>query len=266
MRFTLLAIVAIAWSLTVLRWSISRRRSPWHKRAIAVSAIAAVVAIVSVASDLHSIWLPWSATRSDLTITINDMGSWWQVFYRRGKQSFVTANEIHVPARARVEMLWNGPRVTVWGSRDFLPQEAGRFVLVADRRTVEDLRVVAIWPPKVRHLAIVAEDAADFDRWFANEMRPARSDPNTKQLFASAGCAYCHVIRGIAESPWTIAPELTHFGSRQTIAATDLPNRRGYLSGWIVNSAALKRGSQMPESNIEAAVLHQLVSYLGSLR
>jgi hypothetical protein len=33
MRFTLLAIAGIAWCLTVLRWSISRKRSPWARRA-----------------------------------------------------------------------------------------------------------------------------------------------------------------------------------------------------------------------------------------
>ena len=54
--------------------------------------------------------------------------------------------------------------------------------------------------------------------------------------------------------------------SRRTIAAIDLPNEHGYLSGWIVNSRALKHGSEMPENNVDAAVLHQLVSYLESLR
>jgi len=264
MTFALLGVAALIWSLTVLRWSISRRDSPWGGRAMVVSIVAGVIAAASVAADLRSIWLIARAPRSGVAITINDNGEWWQLAYRRGGQSFVTANEIHVPAGAVVAMEWNGPSTVVWRARDFLPHEMNHFAFIGER--AEDLTVLQLWPPTRRHLRIVVDPPAVFDAWFKTQTLPTRWSPQAVELFTSAGCAYCHVIRGVAESPWKIAPELTHFASRRTIAGTGLPNDRGSLSGWVVNSKALKYGSEMPENNVQPAVLHQLVTYLGSLR
>lgn len=260
--FALLAIVVIVGSLTVLRWSITRGPSPWRTRALAIALIAGVLAIVSAVFDLRSIFLMARAPEPGVTITIEDMDQWWRVAYRRGSQSFMTANEIHVPIRSAVAMQWEGSPVIVWRASDFFPQELGGFRYIAERN--EDLRVYRLWPPVRRHLQVIAD--RDFDRWFASQLQPARSDPSAEFLFESAGCAYCHVIRGVNEKPWKLAPELTHFGSRRTIAAIDLPNRRGYLAGWIVHSHALKRGSEMPENSVHADVLNGLLNYLESLR
>jgi len=125
--------------------------------------------------------------------------------------------------------------------------------------------LIRLWPPMWRHVRVVADPPGAFDRWFANELRSAARIADS-ELFVSSGCAYCHVIRNVAENPSTIAPDLTHFGARRTIAATDLPNRRGFLSGWIVNSHALNHGSEMPPNRLDPVVLHRLVSYLESLR
>jgi len=256
MTFALLAVFAVAWSLTVLRWSIARRTSPWRRRAVAVSAVAGALAIVSAAIDLRSIWMMSSAPRSRVTISLRDMGSWWQVSYLQDNRRFLTANEIHVPTGALVTMEWVGPPVILWR----LPMELGRFAFVPNGN--EDLVVLQLWPPMRRHLRIVADP--QFKRWFAEQEKPARFDPAAADMFNSAGCAYCHVIRGVAESPWRVAPDLTHFGSRQTIDATGMPNRRGFLAGWIVHSGALKRRSQMPENAVRADVLNHLLKDLES--
>jgi cytochrome c oxidase subunit II len=244
---------------------VARSHSRWTNRALAVSALVILVAFVSIAGDLYAMIVGRGAGKSAVTIHINDMGQWWQLVYERGGASFIAANEVHVPAGRRVTIAWNGPPVTVWRSREFLPQEGGRFVFVADRPGFQDLRVLAIWPPNMRRLTIVADRPDDFDKWFANQMRPA-ANRGDAFLFTSAGCDLCHVVRGVAVEPSMLAPDLTHFGSRHTIAAIDLPNNRGDLSGWIVNSRALKHGSEMPENNLDAAVLHRLVTYLESLR
>jgi len=258
MTFALLAVFAIAWSLTVLRWSIARRTSPWRRRAVVVSAVAGGLAIVSAAIDLRSIWLMSSAPRSGVTITLRDMGDWWQVLYQRDKRTFMTANEIHVPAGALVTMEWSGPAVVIWR----LPLELGHFAFVP--KNDEDLDVLQLWPPMRRHLRIIADPA--FEQWFTAQALPAHFDPSAAELFTSSGCAYCHVVRGVVESPWKVGPDLTHFGSRQTIAMSGMPNRRGFLAGWIVHSNALKRWSEMPENAVRADVLTRLLNDLESRR
>jgi len=64
----------------------------------------------------------------------------------------------------------------------------------------------------------------------------------------------------------TFGPDLTHLGSRATIAAGLLPNRRGHLAGWIVDSESLKRNSGMPMNAMEPRRLQWLLDFLQELR
>jgi cytochrome c oxidase subunit 2 len=63
------------------------------------------------------------------------------------------------------------------------------------------------------------------------------------------------------------APDLTHFGSRLTIAAGTLPNTFGNLEGWITNAPALKPGVKMPRiTTYTGTQLRALATYVASLR
>ena len=61
-------------------------------------------------------------------------------------------------------------------------------------------------------------------------------------------------------------PDLTHFAARRTIAATSLPNRRGFLAGWVVDPPGLKPGTEMPRNRLDPLVLQKMLNYLESLR
>jgi len=266
MIFALLAAVTAAWSLAVLRWSISRPHSRWQRRVLVLSAAGGIIALISITADFRSILLRARAPDSGVAISINDMGEWWRIVYARGERTFVTANEVHLPAGQLVAMRWNAQHSMVWRPHDFFPHDCGSFYFVAEKNGIDDLLLVRLLPPWRRHLRIIADPPPAFERWFAGEMAPAKSEAQDARLFVNSGCAYCHVVRGVSETPWKMAPELTHFGSRTTIAATNLPNARGFLSGWVVNSVALKHGSAMPQNRLEPRVLHQLVTFLESLR
>ena len=63
--------------------------------------------------------------------------------------------------------------------------------------------------------------------------------------FARSACIGCHSIRGtIASSP--IGPNLTHIGTRSTIAAGIYPNDTRHLRLWIKNARLMKPGVTMP--------------------
>ena len=63
-----------------------------------------------------------------------------------------------------------------------------------------------------------------------------------------------------------VEPDLTHLASRTTIAAGTLPNTRGNLGGWIVDSQGVKPGNYMPPTNIPSEQIQPLLDYLGSLK
>ncbi|MEO7457756.1 MAG: cytochrome c oxidase subunit II [Gemmatimonadaceae bacterium] len=62
----------------------------------------------------------------------------------------------------------------------------------------------------------------------------------------TGGCLACHNIRGNPMMIGNIGPNLTHIGSRTTIAGGIYPNDTKHLSLWIKNSRIMKPGVIMP--------------------
>src|SRR5205823_9804337 len=59
-------------------------------------------------------------------------------------------------------------------------------------------------------------------------------------------CLGCHTIRGNPSMIGQIGPNLTHIGSRTTIAAGLYPNDAHHLALWIKNARKMKPGVLMP--------------------
>jgi cytochrome c oxidase subunit 2 len=59
-------------------------------------------------------------------------------------------------------------------------------------------------------------------------------------------CLGCHTIRGNPAMIGQIGPNLTHIGSRTTIAAGLYPNDARHLALWIKNARKMKPGVLMP--------------------
>ena len=208
-----------------------------------------------------------SARASDLQIRIIRQGTWWRLDYSRGGVAFTTANEIHVPAGVSVTMTWTGAPPPWIGSATCLPLPHDQCAFVADAPSTNNIRFIGLWPPMWRSVRLIVQPRDQFDRWFSNEAQPARiARAGDGVLFRNAGCAYCHVIRGVVDEPSLLAPDLTHFAMRTTIAASNLPNHRGPLTAWIVNPKSLKRGAEMPDNPLAADDLRTIVTLLESLR
>jgi len=67
-----------------------------------------------------------------------------------------------------------------------------------------------------------------------------------KQVFSSAVCIGCHSIAGNPAAMGVNGPNLTHVGSRSTIAAGRYPNTAAYLALWIKNARKMKPDVLMP--------------------
>ncbi len=63
--------------------------------------------------------------------------------------------------------------------------------------------------------------------------------------YSRSACIGCHKIRGNPSSMGILGPDLTHVGSRFTIASGLFPNDAKHLAHWIKNARAMKPGSLM---------------------
>ena len=85
-----------------------------------------------------------------------------------------------------------------------------------------------------------------------------------RDVYMSSACVYCHTING-TPSNGTLGPDLTHLGSRETLAAGILENNPGNLAGWIVDPQQIKPGNAMPAVDLTGEELQALLEYLNSL-
>jgi cytochrome c oxidase subunit 2 len=117
---------------------------------------------------------------------------------------------------------------------------------------------------------VVTERPADFESWLARQAQPA-SEPSDAFLklgydaFFKGDCQSCHTIRGTPATE-TLGPDLTHVGSRESLAAGVLDNHIGTMAGWIAGAQEIKPGNKMPSAPIYTGVeLRALSAWLGSL-
>jgi cytochrome c oxidase subunit II len=72
-----------------------------------------------------------------------------------------------------------------------------------------------------------------------------------KQVFSGAACIGCHTIAGNPAAMGVTGPNLTHIGSRSTIAAGRFPNTAAYLALWIKNARKMKPEVIMPTLGLD---------------
>jgi cytochrome c oxidase subunit 2 len=82
---------------------------------------------------------------------------------------------------------------------------------------------------------------------------------------AGGGCVACHTIAGNPMMMGVVGPNLTHVGSRTTIAGGVYPNDTKHLSLWIKNARWMKPGVLMPTLGAfqRDPVTHQTVPKTG---
>jgi cytochrome c oxidase subunit 2 len=117
---------------------------------------------------------------------------------------------------------------------------------------------------------VISESEEEFYAWLEGQLRDAR-EPTTpeqmrgREIFETSSCTMCHTIRG-TRALAQVAPDLTHVGSRRTLAAGSLANTRGHLGGWLANPQSIKPGTRMPNLYLSREELEALTAYLESLK
>jgi cytochrome c oxidase subunit 2 len=219
-------------------------------------------------------------------VTVDVIGHqwWWEFQYRDvSPQEFVTSpNELHIPVGVPVVLKASSRDVihSFWvpslhGKRDLIPGEVTNTWIQADRAGVYRGQCAEFCGHQHANMAfvVVAEPMPAFLAWIRHQREPSAplADASAaplrrgRDVFMQGACATCHTIRGTGAGS-RVGPELTHVGSRMTLAAGTLPNTRDHLADWVMHAQSIKPGSRMPQIALAPSDHQALVAYLRSLR
>lgn len=285
------AIVVVAMLVFVMRgqpaapaadsFEATPARRDRARRGVELSAVVTVIVLVGFLAFDFAVGRASAAHPSPaLTIDVTGHQWWWEVHYESPDPSKIitTANEIHVPVGLPVQFKLRAADVihSFWvpnlgGKRDMIPGYTSSIYFQADTPGVyrgQCAEFCGLQHAKMA-LYIVADSASAYKAWMALLSAPQSPPTDSaaaygQRVFMSAGCPVCHTIGG-TDARGTVGPSLSHLKSRRTIAAGALANNTASLLGWIVNPAAIKPGTRMPPSSLNAVQLQALVTYLGTL-
>jgi cytochrome c oxidase subunit 2 len=216
-----------------------------------------------------------TASPQALEVVVRGYQWWWE--FRYPALDVVTANELHLPAGRPVLLRLEGPDVihSFWvpklgGKRDVIPGRVNQIAMVPDTPGEYPGQCAEFCGASHANMLmrVVVDAPADFERWVAAQRAPA-GEPAAdvaegRDLYARSACVGCHTIRGV--SAGALGPDLTHLGSRQTIAAGLFPNTPQALAAWLRDPPALKPGVKMPNLGLTEAQARALAAYLLSLK
>ncbi|UWZ86676.1 cytochrome c oxidase subunit II [Occallatibacter riparius] len=207
---------------------------------------------------------------------------WWEIHYLSDDPSMevTTANELHLPVGKPVNIRLETRDImhSFW-----VPALHGKVDLIPGQPNY--LRIEAAQPgeyqgqcaeycgaehARMRILAI-AQTPNEYEAWLAGQRQPG-NEPATEaakagqKIFLAGPCSMCHTVRG-TQAGGNVAPDLTHIGSRQMIAANYYRNNDAYLEAWITHAQSLKPQTQMPNlTHFTGEQLADLTAYLRQLQ
>ena len=222
------------------------------------------------------------------TLALRVIGHQWWWEFQYPDLGVTTANELHLPVGVPVKVDIESADVihSFWvpaiaGKTDAIPGRINHMVIQADeegRYSGQCAEFCGVEHALMR-FQVVAESQSTFNSWAQGQRgiatgafaTPVPSGGQVSlvqqgaQVFANGACVTCHTIRGTA-AQGKVGPDLTHVGSRASIAANSLPNTPEGLRRWLHNPQEVKPGALMPNLNLNDQDIDALVAYLQSLK
>jgi cytochrome c oxidase subunit 2 len=219
--------------------------------------------------------------RETLQVSVTGHQWWWRIQYRDPATGTLveTANELHLPVdrTARIELGAADVIHSFWvpnlsGKLDMIPGRANSVDITPRRVGWYRGQCAEFCGAQHAHMAfsVKVDTPAEFAAWLAGQAHPASPPTDVamargQAVVTQGQCAMCHVIRGTA-AVGRAGPDLTHVGSRRTLAAGTMINTRGGMQGWIAQPQAIKPGTMMPPVTLDPADADAVSRYLESLK
>jgi cytochrome c oxidase subunit II len=217
----------------------------------------------------------------DLVIEVVGHRWWWDFRYKTDppSQGLRVSNEFHIPTGVPVRLELKSLDVihSFWvpnlhGKMDLVPGKTNVLTIQADEPGVYRGQCAEFCGLQhaLMGFVVVAEPPEQYQAWMEAQRLPApepitEAQSRGQQVFLERSCGLCHAIRGTIAMA-AVAPDLTHIASRRTLAAATVPNTRGHLGGWIIDSHGIKPGNHMPPNQLSPEDLNDLLTYLESLQ
>jgi cytochrome c oxidase subunit 2 len=258
---------------------VTRRLGTIVGAATAVTVITLVVLTVSSIVAGRGLTTPSGAG----AVVIDVVGHqwWWDFTYQDvTPNEWVTSpNELHLPAGVPVVLRAQARDVihSFWvpnlqGKRDLIPGILTYLWLQADQPGEYRGQCAEFCGAQHAHMAfrVVVHRRDEFQQWLRHQRESAATPTSAAaqrghDVFMTSTCRTCHTIRG-TDAGSRVGPDLTHVGSRRTIAADTVPNDTDSLRVWIRNAQLIKPGSRMPANPLNDADLDAVVAYIQGLR
>lgn len=223
------------------------------------------------------------APEGSLKIVVSGEQWWWRVRHELPDVTggpVASANEIRLPVGEPVQFQLESPDVihSFWipslaGKTDMIPGRVTHLALMPTRTGVFRGACAEYCGDShaLMSFDVVVLEREEFARWLARQARPAEAPAAPmaalgQQAFLANGCGACHTVRGTAAAG-AIGPDLTHVGSRQSLAAATLPNQPDAFHRWIAHTTDVKPGALMPKFNmLPPEELQALAHYLEGLQ
>jgi cytochrome c oxidase subunit 2 len=195
---------------------------------------------------IHSFWVPKLAGKVDmipnrgnhLWLQADKPGYFWG-------QCAEFCGESHAVMRFRVIAL-DEPEFAAWVAN----QKTTARTVPADAPLAGEPAAPYVYKNPGRNAPgySAAFDADPMGAWKKQQQIEAGEDPKLiaegRKIFQQKNCVTCHAVRG-HEGMGVTAPDLTHIGSRTTIAAGLLENTKENLHRWIAHPNEVKPGNKM---------------------
>ncbi len=236
-----------------------------------------------------------------LVIKVTGLQWWWKFEYP--DQGVVTGNELAMPIGRPVKFELETADVihSFWvprlgGKKDLMPGQDNWLWLQVDAGMMDGARELPEDSPYQGHyyygqcaefcgeshafmkFRVLALDDENFQKWVDHQKSEAR-EPSTmaeelgQQAFMKNQCATCHMISGVRGAQGLVGPDLTHVGSRVSLAAGIMENNLDNLIAWIHSPNYYKPGNVMYKAGYEAMNIQMsdddvvnIAKYLHSLK
>ena len=213
----------------------------------------------------------------DLKVHVIGHRWWWE--FRYPGLGIITANELHVPQGAVVQIDLDSVDVihSFWvprlaGKIDVIPGQTNHMWFNASE--TGDFRGNCAEYCGLNHanmrIHVIVQTQAEFDAWVANQQQPPAA-PQTdlqkegQQIIATGICHNCHTL-GDNQALQPIGPNLTHLYSRKTFAGATFDLNELNLRHWLQHSAEMKPGNDMSAISPNSEQVDALIAYLTTLK